>query len=126
MYINKKLHTSSRFARLRAVSKLSTFFIHPVEELALQQQKQELQLSGEIAAAEAEQFVYEQAKVEELSQFSHILVKSKNPFAPKTATSNQQRGSSKANAPQVDIVHVFPVLKISMNPAFTPQDKLFR
>ena len=29
MYINKKLHTSSRFARLRAVSKLSTFFYTP-------------------------------------------------------------------------------------------------
>ena len=29
MYINKKLHTSSRFARLRAVSKSSTFFILP-------------------------------------------------------------------------------------------------
>ena len=29
MYINKKLHTSSRFARLKAVSKLSTFFDTP-------------------------------------------------------------------------------------------------
>ena len=28
MYINKKLHTSSRFARLRAVSKLSTFLLY--------------------------------------------------------------------------------------------------
>ena len=28
MYINKKLYTSSRFARLRVVSKLSTFFLY--------------------------------------------------------------------------------------------------
>ena len=28
MYNNKKLHTSSRFARLRAVSQLSTFFLN--------------------------------------------------------------------------------------------------
>ena len=97
-----------------------------IEELALQQRKQELQLSGEIAAAEAEQSVYEQAEVEELSQFSHVPVKSKNPFAPKTATSNQQQGSSKVNAPQVDIVHEFPVPNISMNPASTPQDESFR
>ena len=33
MHINKKLHTSSRFVRLRAVSKLSTFVIHPVYDL---------------------------------------------------------------------------------------------
>ena len=35
MYINKKRHTSSRFARLRAVSKLTTFFIHPVYQFTL-------------------------------------------------------------------------------------------
>ena len=31
MYINEKLHTLISFARLRAFSKLSTFFIHPVD-----------------------------------------------------------------------------------------------
>ena len=70
--------------------------------------------------------MYKQAEVEELSQFSHVPVKSKNPFAPKIATSNQQQGSSKVNAPQVNIVHEFPVPNISMNPASTPQDKSFR
>ena len=65
-----------------------------IEELALQQRKQELQLSGEIAAAEAGQSVYEQVEFEEISQFSPAPVTSKNPFAPETATSNQQQGSS--------------------------------
>ena len=31
--IDKKLYTSSRFAKLRAVSKLSIFFTHPVYEI---------------------------------------------------------------------------------------------
>ena len=30
VYINKKLHTSRRFAMLRAVSKLSTFFLYHI------------------------------------------------------------------------------------------------
>ena len=35
MYINKKLHTSSCFARLRAVSKLSAFFYTPFRTILL-------------------------------------------------------------------------------------------
>ena len=32
IYVNQKLHTLSRFARLRAVSNLFSSFIHPVDE----------------------------------------------------------------------------------------------
>ena len=39
-----------------------------IEELVLQQRKKQLQLHGEIAAAEAEQSVYEKAEVGELGQ----------------------------------------------------------
>ena len=39
MYINKKLHTSNHFARLRAVPRLSTFFYTPCIILFLDRSK---------------------------------------------------------------------------------------
>jgi hypothetical protein len=61
-------------------------------------------LSGEIAAAGAEQSVYEQVEAEELREFDPDP-KSDTQTVP---VSNQHRGGSKENAPTVNAMHEFP------------------
>ena len=95
-----------------------------IEELVLQQRKQELQLSGEIAAANAEQSVYEQAEAEELQEFSPAPVKSKSSCVPETAVTDQRQGRSKEKAPKVNAMHDFP--NTPTIPSSTPRDESFR
>ncbi|CAB3997294.1 PREDICTED: uncharacterized protein LOC107342904, partial [Paramuricea clavata] len=91
-----------------------------IEELVLKQRKQELQLSGEIAAAGAEQSVYEQVEAEELREFDPDP-KSDTQTVP---VSNQHRGGSKENAPKVNAMYEFPNTPI--NTTSTPCDESFR
>ncbi|CAB3978772.1 Hypothetical predicted protein [Paramuricea clavata] len=91
-----------------------------IEELVLKQRKQELQLSREIAAAGAEQSVYEQVEAEELREFDPDP-KSDTQTVP---VSNQHRGGSKENGPKVNAMYEFPNTPI--NTTSTPRDESFR
>ena len=89
-----------------------------IEELVLKQRKQELQLSGEIAAAK--QSVYEQVEAKELREFDPAPTSDTRTVS----VSNQHRGGSKENAPKVNAIHKFPNTPI--NTTSTPCDKSFR
>ena len=67
-----------------------------IEELVLQQCKQELQLSREIKQAEAE----------ELQEFGPASVKFKSSSV--LETTDQRQGQSKGNASKVNAMHEFP------------------
>ncbi len=95
-----------------------------IEELVLQQRKQELQLNGEIAAADAEQSVYEQAKAEERKEFHPAPVKSNSSSLPGISVSEQHQRGSKEDAPKVNAKHEFP--NTPMYPISTPRDESFR
>jgi hypothetical protein len=86
-----------------------------IEELVLKQRKQELQLSGEIAAAE--QSMYEQVEAKELREFDPA------PTSDTRTVSNQHRGGTKENAPKVNAIHKFPNTPI--NTTSTPCDESF-
>jgi hypothetical protein len=91
-----------------------------IEELVLKQRKQELQLSGEIAAAGAEQSVYEQVEAEELREFDPAPTSDTRAVS----VSNQHRGGSKENAAKINAIHEFPDTPI--NTTSTPRDESFR
>ena len=81
-------------------------------------------MSGEIAAANAEQSVYEQVEAEELQEFGPAPVKSKSSCVPESAATDQRQGRSKENAPKGNAMHEFPnTPTISSS---TPRDESFR
>ena len=114
----KKAALETRAETVRCLHQLE------IEELVLQQRKQELQLNGEIAAADAEQSVHEQAEAEELKEFHPAPVKSNSSSVPGITVSEQHQRGLKEDALKVNAKQEFP--NTPMYPISTPRDESFR
>ena len=113
----KKAALETRAETLRRLHQLE------IEELVLQQRKQELQLSGEIAAADAERSIYQQAEAEEPGEFHPAPVKS-NSSVPEAAVSDRHERGFEEDVPKANAKLEFP--DTPRNPTSTPHDESFR